>query len=46
MSTRIVKFSDVLRNWIGEALKPLHLEKVILLGSSIAEMVREEVHLP
>ncbi|HPC94692.1 MAG TPA: hypothetical protein PLU87_07125 [Sedimentisphaerales bacterium] len=46
MSARIVKLSDVLRNRIGEALKPLHLEMVILLGSSIAEIVREEVHLP
>ncbi len=33
MSTRTVKLSDVLRNQIGEALKPLRPEKVILFGS-------------
>ena len=33
MSARMVKLSDVLRNAIGEALKPLRPEKVILFGS-------------
>lgn len=46
MSTRMVKLFDVLRNEIGEALKPLRPEKGILLDSPIAETVRKEVHLP
>ena len=46
MSARTVKLSDVLRNRIGEAMKALRPEKVVLLDSPIAETVHEEVHLP
>lgn len=45
MSARMIKLSDALRDQIGEALKPLRPEKVILLDSPIAETVCKKVHL-